>query len=101
MKKLRRTMLFMPGNNPGMLLNAPILGADSVILDLEDAVSIAEKDSARALVREAIINLDYSNVELVVRVNPMDNDFGPVDVDVIGRVKPDALLINIKPAVKR
>lgn len=93
MKKLRRTMLFMPGNNPGMLLNAPILGADSVILDLEDAVSIAEKDSARILVREAIINLDYSNVELVVRVNPMDNDFGPVDVDIIGRVKPDALLI--------
>lgn len=93
MKKLRRTMLFMPGNNPGMLLNAPILGADSVILDLEDAVSIAEKDSARILVREAITNLDYSNVELVVRVNPMDNEFGPIDLDVIGRVKPDALLI--------
>lgn len=93
MKRLRRTMLFMPGNNPGMLLNAPILGADSVILDLEDAVSLTEKDSARILVREAIKSLDYSNVELVVRVNPLDTQFGPIDVDVIARVKPDTIMV--------
>lgn len=93
MKKLRRTMLFMPGNNPGMLQNAAILGADSIILDLEDAVSIPEKDSARILVREAIKNVDYSNVEVVVRVNPLDNEFGAVDVDTIARVKPDTLMV--------
>jgi citrate lyase subunit beta/citryl-CoA lyase len=93
MKRLRRTMLFMPGNNPGMLLNAAILGADSVILDLEDAVSLTEKDSARILVREAIKNIDYSNVEVVVRVNPMDSQFGVEDVKVISKVKPDALLV--------
>ena len=73
MKRLRRTMLFMPGNNPGMLQNAGILGADSVILDLEDAVSLTEKDSARILVKEAIKNVDYSNVEVVVRINPLFN----------------------------
>ena len=93
MKKLRRTMLFMPGNNPGMLQNAGILGADSIILDLEDAVSLTEKDSARILVRDAIKNIDYSEVEVVVRVNPMDTEFGAIDVDVIARVKPDTLLI--------
>jgi len=93
MKKLRRTMLFMPGNNPGMLQNAGILGADSIILDLEDAVSLTEKDSARILVRDAIINIDYKDVEVVVRVNPMDTEFGVIDVDVIARVKPDTLLI--------
>lgn len=93
MKKLRRTMLFMPGNNPGMLLNAPILGADAVILDLEDAVSLTEKDSARILVKEAIKNLDYSKVELVVRINPMDNEYGPVDIDTIARVKPDTIMV--------
>jgi len=93
MKKLRRTMLFMPGNNPGMLQNAAILGADSIILDLEDAVSITEKDSARTLVREAIKNVDYSKVEVVVRVNPLDNEFGVVDVDTIARVKPDTLMV--------
>lgn len=93
MKKLRRTMLFMPGNNPGMLQNAGILGADSIILDLEDAVSLTEKDSARILVRDAIKNIDYSEVEVVVRVNPMDTEFGAIDVDVVARVKPDTLLI--------
>lgn len=93
MNKLRRTMLFMPGNNPGMLLNAGILGADSVILDLEDAVSLTEKDSARVLVREAIKSIDYSNVEVVVRINPFDTEFGLPDVDVIARVKPDSIML--------
>lgn len=93
MKKLRRTMLFMPGNNPGMLQDAGILGADSIILDLEDAVSLTEKDSARILVRDAIKNVDYSGVEVVVRVNPMDTQYGITDVDVIARVKPDTILV--------
>lgn len=91
--RLRRTMLFMPGNNPSMLQDAAILGADSIILDLEDAVSLTEKDSARILVREAIKNIDYSQVEVVVRVNPLDTEFGAQDVDMIARVKPDTLLI--------
>lgn len=93
MKRLRRTMLFMPGNNPGMLQNAGILGADSIILDLEDAVSLTEKDSARILVREAIKNIDYSNVEVVVRINPFTTEFAKKDIDVIARVGPDALMI--------
>ncbi|EHQ91933.1 HpcH/HpaI aldolase/citrate lyase family protein [Desulfosporosinus youngiae] len=93
METLRRTMLFMPGNNPGMLQNAGILGADSIILDLEDAVSLTEKDSARILVREGIKAIDYSQVEVVVRVNPLDTEFGPQDVEMIARVKPDTLLI--------
>lgn len=92
-ERLRRSMLFMPGNNPGMLQDAAILGADSIILDLEDAVSLTEKDSARILVREAIKTTDYSQVEVVVRVNPLDTEFGPHDVDMIARVKPDTLLI--------
>lgn len=92
-KSLRRTMLFMPGNNPGMLQNAAILGADSIILDLEDAVSLTEKDSARILVREAIKFMDYSKVEVVVRVNPLDNEFGPEDIETIARVKPDTIMV--------
>lgn len=93
MKKLRRTMLFMPGNNPSMLQNASILGADSVILDLEDAVSLTEKDSARVLVREAIKTLDFSQVELVVRINQLTTEYAEKDIDIIGRVKPDTILV--------
>ncbi len=91
--KLRRTMLFMPGNNPAMVQDAAILGSDSIILDLEDAVSLTEKDSARILVREAIKTVDYSEVEVVVRINPLTTEFAIEDIDVISRVKPDALMI--------
>lgn len=93
MKNFRRTMLFMPGNNPGMLFNAAILGADSIILDLEDAVSISEKDSARILVKEGIKSLSFEDVEVVVRINPLSTEFGLEDLEVIGRVKPDSLMI--------
>ena len=51
---MRRSMLFLPGNTPNIIVNGEILGADAVILDLEDAVAPAEKDSARILVRNAI-----------------------------------------------
>lgn len=83
----------MPGNNSGMLQNAGILGADSIILDLEDAVSLTEKDSARILVKEAIKNVDYKNVEVVVRINPFTTEYAQEDIEVIARVKPDALMI--------
>lgn len=93
MTRLRRSLLFVPGNNPGMLINAPVLGADSVIFDLEDAVSIDEKDSARCLVSHAISHLDYSSVEVIVRINPLDSVFGEKDVEAVCRYKPDALMI--------
>jgi len=83
----------MPGNTPAMLQDAGILGADSIILDLEDAVSLTEKDSARILVREAIKNVDYSNVEVVVRINPFTTEFSQRDIDIIARVKPDTLMV--------
>ncbi|MCT7698414.1 MAG: aldolase/citrate lyase family protein, partial [Lactobacillus crispatus] len=52
--RLRRTMMFVPGNNPAMIKDAGIYGADSIMLDLEDSVSLTEKDAARMLVYEAI-----------------------------------------------
>ncbi|MFK5279983.1 aldolase/citrate lyase family protein, partial [Lacticaseibacillus paracasei] len=72
MDKLRRTMMFVPGANPGMLRAAPIYGADAIMFDLEDAVSLKEKDTARMLVYSALKTFDYSSVETVVRVNALD-----------------------------
>jgi len=91
--KLRRSMLFMPGNNPGMLQTAVDFGADAIILDLEDAVSLTEKDAARILVREAMKVNDYSSVEVVVRINPLSTPFADEDIDVIARLNPDAILL--------
>ncbi|MFP3775904.1 citrate (pro-3S)-lyase subunit beta [Enterococcus mundtii] len=71
MECLRRTMMFVPGANAAMLRDAPLYGADSLMFDLEDAVSLKEKDSARLLVHMALKTFDYSKVETVVRINAL------------------------------
>ncbi|MFT8325173.1 citrate (pro-3S)-lyase subunit beta [Oenococcus sicerae] len=79
-ERLRRTMMFVPGNNPAMLKDAGIYGADSIMFDLEDAVSLSEKDAARILVYKALATQDYGSAELVVRVNGLDSPFFKNDV---------------------
>jgi citrate lyase subunit beta/citryl-CoA lyase len=91
MERLRRTMLFVPGNNPGMLKDAGLYGADSLMFDLEDAVAISEKDSARFLVHNAIKTLDYGDTEIVVRINGLDNPFGREDIEAVVRAGVDVI----------
>lgn len=78
-----RTLLFIPGNNPGMLLNSDILGADGVIIDLEDAVAINEKDTGRILVREYLKTFDDRKTDVFVRINPLDSPYFYEDLDAI------------------
>ncbi len=89
---MKRSMLFMPGNNAGMLLNADVLGADLIILDLEDAVSPSEKDSARILVRNALKYLNYQNSQVVIRINSLDTDFWKKDLDEIIPFRPSFIM---------
>lgn len=85
---IRRAMMFAPGNNPGVLQNTGIYGADSLIFDLEDAVSVYEKDSARFLVRNAIQNIKYP-CEVGIRINHISTPWGYDDLDVVLAAKPD------------
>ncbi|OYO87117.1 citrate lyase subunit beta, partial [Lachnotalea glycerini] len=80
-EKLRRTMMFVPGNNPGMVKDAYIYNSDSIMFDLEDSVSIAEKDAARALIYYALTSFDYGDKELVVRVNDPATEVGIADLE--------------------
>lgn len=89
---MSRSLLFLPGNNPNMLINAPYLGADAVIFDLEDAVSPAEKDAARILVRNALRHMDLPS-ERIVRINSVDTYFWREDLDAIIPEKPDLILL--------
>lgn len=89
---MRRSMLFMPGNNSGMLLNADALGADSIILDLEDAVSPSEKDAARILVRNALKYLNYEGCEVIIRINALDSDYWKQDLEEIIPHKPHMIM---------
>ncbi|MCK1198511.1 citrate (pro-3S)-lyase subunit beta [Streptococcus uberis] len=82
MERLRRTMMFVPGANAAMLRDAPLYGADSIMFDLEDSVSLKEKDTSRALVHFALKTFDYSQVETVVRVNGLDT-VGSLDIEAV------------------
>lgn len=88
----RRTMLFLPGNNPNMVMNGAFLGADSLIFDLEDAVAPDQKDAARELVKNALTSLDFSGCEIIVRINALDTPYWEQDVEEMIPLKPDVLM---------
>ncbi|ATW24985.1 HpcH/HpaI aldolase/citrate lyase family protein [Candidatus Formimonas warabiya] len=87
MSKLRRTMLFIPGNDPGKLQSAGIYRSDCLVFDLEDSVSVNEKDAARILVRNAIMYIEYPS-EIGVRINGLDTSYGRDDLATILPAKP-------------
>ena len=90
---MRRSMLFLPGNTPNMLINGNSLGSDAIIFDLEDAVSPAEKDAARILVRNTIRYMDFHGCELIVRINSVDTAYWRADLDEILPYKPQLILL--------
>lgn len=90
---MRRSLLFLPGNNPNMLINGNVLGADAVIFDLEDAVSPSEKDAARILVRNTLKYMDFAGCETVVRINSVDTPYWKEDLQEIIPQRPDMILL--------
>ena len=90
-EKLRRTMMFVPGNNPGMIKDAYIYNCDCIMFDLEDSVSYAEKDAARSLVFHALTTIDYGDKELVVRVNALNTSIGIDDLEAMVRARIDVI----------
>ena len=89
--RLRRSMMFVPGNNPGMIKDAGIFGADCIMFDLEDSVAMTEKDAARFLVYNALTTLDYGKTEIVVRINDLSSGLGVEDLEAIVRAQPDVI----------
>lgn len=88
----RRTRLYVPGNNPYLMENCGLFGADVIILDLEDAVSQNEKIDARFLVRKGLSELDFGNSEVIVRINPFSNG-GEDDLNTVVPVLPDGIML--------
>jgi len=72
--------LFVPGNNPGMIQDAYIYKCDSIMIDLEDSVSLNEKESARTLVFQSFKHLYHGTKEIVVRINDPRTKTGLLDL---------------------
>jgi len=90
---MRRSMLFLPGNNPNMLINGNCLGSDAVIFDLEDAVAPDQKDAARILVRNTMRYMDFRGCEIIVRINSIDTPYWKQDIDAILPYQPGLILL--------
>ena len=89
---MRRSMLFLPGNTPNILINGDALGADALIFDLEDAVAPDQKDAARILVRSAISQIGYRGCEIIVRINSIDTPYWQDDLREIIPLRPSLIM---------
>ena len=89
----RRSVLYLPAANARALEKAKTLPADALILDLEDSVSPAEKQSARQQLAQALSAGGYGKREVVVRINDLSGPWGEDDLRMAAAAKPDAVLI--------
>lgn len=89
--KLRRTLMYVPGNQPSLVQNAAVFGPDSIMLDLEDAVLATEKSAARILVAKALKAVNFMGKEVLVRINGLDSELGYQDLEAIMPSKPDGI----------
>ena len=80
--RLRRTMMFMNAQKPGLIKDAYIYGCDSIMLDLEDAVAENQKDAARFSLYHALTTIDYGDTEVIVRINGLDTPHWQEDIRV-------------------
>ena len=79
-KRLRRTMMFLNAQKPGLIKDPYIYKPDSIMLDLEDAVAEKEKDSARFSLFHALKEINYRGLECIVRINGLDSDLWEEDI---------------------
>jgi citrate lyase subunit beta / citryl-CoA lyase len=90
-ERLRRSRLYLPGNEPKFMLNAGLHRPDGVILDLEDSVHPDAKPAARLVVRNALRHVDFGGAERMVRINQLP--LGLEDLDTVIPAAPDLVLI--------
>lgn len=92
-KRLRRSMMFLNCQKPGLIKDPYIYKPDSIMLDLEDAVAEKEKDAARYSLFHALQEIDYHGVERIVRINGLDTPYWREDVRVCVAGGADAIRI--------
>jgi citrate lyase subunit beta / citryl-CoA lyase len=92
-KSIRRSLLYVPGSSEKMIKKALDLQADSIILDLEDAVSLTEKALARQNVTLYISHFKARGKEVIVRINDVKTADGVLDLEAIVEEMPNAVIV--------
>ncbi len=90
--QLRRSRLYLPGNEPKFFVNAGLHSPDGIILDLEDSVAPSEKDAAQLLVRNSLRSVDFYGAERMVRINQL-----PKGLDDLKYIVPNNVNVILIP----
>lgn len=93
MSRVRRSLLFMPGDSLRKIEKATQLPTDSIIMDLEDGVALSRKADARIAVVEAMRTLDFGGRERLVRINPIGSGLETADLEAVMAGQPDGLVL--------
>jgi (3S)-malyl-CoA thioesterase len=88
-----RSVLYIPGSKPRALDKARGLPVDAIIFDLEDAVSVDEKQTARATLADAFAMGGYGARMRIVRINGLETTWGPEDARAVRDMGVDAILL--------
>lgn len=91
--RILRTMLFVPANSWRMIIGALTEGEDAVILDLEDACPIGEKETGRVFARDSIPMLKDAGLDVFVRVNSFETGLTEQDIDAVVTERLDGIML--------
>ena len=92
--RARRALLYMPGDDEHKIKKAAELAVDSVVLDLEDSVSMSCKNTARDMVAKSLAELDFMGSERLVRINPFSSGLAEGDLEMVLPSQPDGILLS-------
>ncbi|NWG16152.1 MAG: CoA ester lyase [Chloroflexi bacterium] len=91
--RIRRALLFMPGDDRHKIEKGAALGVDSIIMDLEDGVALSRKPEARAVVAAALREVDFGRAEKLVRINPSSVHLWKEDMAETVAARPDGYVL--------
>ncbi len=93
MNRVRRSILYMPGDDRRKIEKAQTLGLDSFCMDLEDGVALNNKPAARESVKSVLKELDFGHTERLVRINPAETELAMQDLESIFVARPDGIVL--------
>src|SRR5512145_727189 len=89
----RRALLYMPGDDRRKIEKATTLGVDCICMDMEDGVAITRKTEARAVIAQAMKDLDFGKSERCIRINSFGSGFEKFDLAAALATNPDAIVV--------
>lgn len=92
-ERLRRCLLFMPGNSPRKIEKGITLQPDGIIMDLEDGVAASQKLIAREVVTAALLTHNFGHSERMVRINPIGSGLEEADLWAVVPAAPEVIVV--------